>query len=157
MFSCLLRLTKKDIDDVVHLTSVNAPRTRLFCVGVGDRVSRHAIHTLGRTGGGVGFFVGESESPLEIQKKMAKLVNQSVQTVLTNVRYFLFLIFSSPVTLFIFLPRKHSSFAILSLLFVYHFLVVFLRYLSYFLSVINPYLPNKLEIILRSRYKSTGM
>jgi hypothetical protein len=65
--------------------SSNSALTRVFAVGVGDHISRHAIHTLGRVGGGAGVFVAEKEGPADIRQKMAKLVGQSLQAVLTQV------------------------------------------------------------------------
>lgn len=74
-----------NIDEVVHLASSNATKTRVFAVGVGEGVSRHSIHSLSRVGGGSYSFVSNNETPFEIRKKMTKIVSQSVQGVLTNV------------------------------------------------------------------------
>ncbi len=81
-FSYWLRL---HIDDVAHLVGANYAHTRVFSVGVGDKVSRHAIHTLGRVGGGASIFVAEEESNADVQRKMAKLVEQSTQKTLSEV------------------------------------------------------------------------
>lgn len=71
----------------MHLASTNSIHTRIFAVGVGGGVSRHSIHTLSRSCGGSCTFVEDSETRSEIQRKMAKMVSQSVQGVLTNVSF----------------------------------------------------------------------